>query len=479
MHMAALHEGKDGQRLESWKEIAVFFDRDRKTVQRWEKDLGLPVHRLPGLSKGRVYAFAQELAEWAQQPRESSIEVAIESATESVEPRLVLVPPAGTHLPNTTDEPNRFLPLHRTLVTAVLVVLLMGTIGFSSRKFSLASMAVRPQPANSRGATHIPNPEAERLYLEGRYYWNERTAAGLTRALDDFTQAIILDPQDAKAYAGLADSYNLIREYSAMPEDEAFPRAENAARKAIELDPNLAEGHRALAFPSFWWRHDFAVANREFQRAIALSPNDATAHLWYANVLKNAGENERAVEEINRAQELDPSSSSIRADKGLILYGAGRREEALSLLRQMKKNEPGFLSPHNYLAQIYWGEHDFPHYLQEAEDKARLANRPDELELVAAEKKGFAQGGSRGFLEAMLGVQKELYAQEKISAYPLAQTAALLGKKDEALQYLMASLGRHEGIRVDIATDTALLSLHDEPAFKQLAAELGLPATTK
>jgi uncharacterized protein (TIGR02996 family) len=477
--MAALHQGKSGERLESWKEIAVFFDRDRKTVQRWEKDLGLPVHRLPGVSKGRVYAFAQELADWAQQPCEASIEVAFETGTGSVEPLLLLVPSADTNLLNKTNEPSRFLPLHRTFVITALAVLFVGTIGFSSRKFSLASPAVAPPLANSQGARHAPNPEAERLYLEGRYYWNQRTAAGLTQALDDFTQAIVLDPQDAKAYAGLADSYDLIREYSAIPEDEAFPRAETAARKAIELDPNLAEGHRALAFPLFWWRHDFAIANREFQRAIALSPNDATAHLWYANVLKNAGENERAVEEINRAQELDPSSSSIRADKGLILYGAGRREEALSLLRQMKKNEPAFLSPHNYLAQIYWGEHDYPDYLQEAEDTARLSNRPDELELVAAEKKGLAQGGASGFLEGMLGVQKKLYAQEKIPAYPLAQTAALLGKKAEALQYLMASLSRHERRLVDIATDTTLLSLHDEPTFKQLTAEVGLPAPTK
>jgi uncharacterized protein (TIGR02996 family) len=276
----------------------------------------------------------------------------------------------------------------------------------NGRGFSLASLGFASQTASASVPVHRPNPEAERLYLEGRYYWNERTAASLTRALDDFTQAIVADPQCAKAYAGLADSYNLIREYTAMPEDEAFPRAEAAARKAVELDPNLAEGHRALAFPSFWWRRDVVTARREFERAIALNPNDGTAHLWYANALTHIGDNAKAVAEINRAQELDPSSSSVRADKGKILYGAGRKDEALALLRQMKRNEPAFVSPHRYLAQIYFAEGDYPEYLLEAEETARLVHRPDDLEQVEAEKKGFARDGARGLFQNRLDVQK-------------------------------------------------------------------------
>ncbi len=474
--MTGLDEGKNERRLESWKEIAGFFDRDEKTVRRWEKDLGLPVHRLPGVSKGRVYAFAQELSEWSAKPRTSRAEGASELGPESV---------GSSVEPATVRESSpRSLPTHAAksrafYVAAVAAGVVLGFAGIAfqleAHGFSLAALGLSSQTASANVSLHQLNPEAERLYLEGRYYWNERTAAGLTRALDDFTQAIVADPQCAKAYAGLADSYNLIREYTAMPEYEAFPRAEAAARKAIELDPNLAEGHRALAFPSFWWRRDVATARREFERAIELNPNDGTTHLWYATALNYIGDDLKAVEEINRAQELDPSSSSIRADKGKILYGAGRKEEALALLRQMKRNEPTFVSPHRYLWQIYFDEGDYPEYLLEAEEPARLVHRADDFVLVEAEKKGFAQDGPRGMFQNLLQAQKKLYEQEELPAYALAQTSAMLGNKSEALQYLMTSRDRHETVIAGLARDKMLRSLRDDPSFKQLIQEAGFP----
>jgi tetratricopeptide (TPR) repeat protein len=477
-NMTGLDAGKTERRLESWKEIAVFFDRDEKTVRRWEKDLGLPVHRLPGVSKGRVYAFAQELSEWSERPRSAKAEAASES-----DPELELVVAelnsvAPPEIPPAIPAPQlkSDLSLRFAVLAAVIVFGVAGmAFRFHTRGFSLAALGIASQTASANVPAHRPNPEAERLYLEGRYYWNERTAAGLTRALDDFTQAIVADPQCAKAYAGLADSYNLIREYTAMPEDEAFPRAEAAARKAIELDPNLAEAHRALAFPSFWWKRDVPTAKREFERAIALNPNDGTAHLWYANALIYIGDNDKAIAEINRAQELDPSSSSVRADKGKILYSAGKKDEALALLRQMKRNEPTFVSPHRYLAQIYFEQGDYPEYLLEAEETARLVHRPDDLAEVEAEKRGYARDGARGFFQSRLDVQKDLYEKEKLPAYTLAQTAAMLGNKSEALQYLMTSRDRHESVIAGLARDGALSSLHDDPGYKKLVAEVGFP----
>jgi uncharacterized protein (TIGR02996 family) len=481
LRVGRLDQEKNERRLESWKEIASFFERDEKTVRRWERDLGLPVHRLPGVSKGRVYGFAHELAQWSNRPRELKAELALDSAAEVTEPILALIPSTEAVPPAWPNQPGIFHWYPIALVATCLLVAMvaLGTwFRFRDGTFSLASVSAVFHLGSAPPKRHIPKPEAERLYLEGRYYWNERTSAGLTRALDDFTQAIVLDPQDARAYAGLADTYNLIREYTPMPEDEAFPRAETAARKAIELDPNLAEGHRALAFPSFWWRHDTTTARREFERAIAINPNDATSHLWYANALMNNGENDKAVEEINRAQELDPSSSSIRADKGLLLYCAGRRDEALVLLRQMKRNEPDFVSPHRYLAQIYLSEREYPGYLKEAEETARLTKRPDDQEIVEAEKKGFAHSGARGMLQGLLNVQKKLYEEEKLSAYTLAQTSAMLGDKAGALRYLRTSRDRHESAIAILTKDTVLRNLHDEPGYRQLAAEVGFPPTT-
>lgn len=481
--MAGIDEGKTEVRLESWKEIAVFFDRDEKTVRRWEKELRLPVHRLPGVSKGRVYAFPQELTAWAEKPRESKAELATDSA----------VPLDGpTPLPDTVSIPAPQLPAQvfqgrrAFYVAAPLVLLLLVALfgfartspGLRDRGFSIAQrLGLISQSASTHAPKHVPNPEAERLYLEGRYYWNERTAAGFNHAIDDFTQAIVADPQCAKAYAGLADSYNLIREYTSMPEDDALRRAEAAARKAVELDPNLSEAHRALAFPLFWWKRDVPAAELEFERAIALNPNDGTARLWYANALTFNGEHEKALTQIDRAQELDPSSSSVRADKGRVLYDAGRKDEAIALLRQMKKNEPAFVSPHRYLAQIYFEEGQYPEYFLEAEEVARLVHRPDDLELLEAEKNGFARSGANGLLQSRLQEQKQLYGKEKTPAYAVAQTAALLGKKAEALAYLKASRERRESEFAFVGRDGSLRNLHNEPAYRQMIAELGLPLT--
>jgi tetratricopeptide (TPR) repeat protein len=121
---------------------------------------------------------------------------------------------------------------------------------------------------NARTAVNPEKQLAHDLYLRGRFEWNKRTPDSLNRALDYFTQSIVHDPANAQAYVGLADTYNLLREYTLMLEDQAYKRAIAAARKAIQLDDSLAEAHRSLAFDEVWGNWDFQTGEREFQRAI-------------------------------------------------------------------------------------------------------------------------------------------------------------------------------------------------------------------
>ena len=188
--------------------------------------------------------------------------------------------------------------------------------------------------------------------MKGRYYWSKRTPAALNLALEYFTQAIASDPDYAQAYVGLADCYNLLREYSVMPEEKAYPKAIAAARKAVALDSSLAEAHNSLAFDLFYGSLDAAGAEREFQRALSLDPNCQLAHHWYATYLMTVGRSREALEQIEIAQQLNSSSTSILADKGLILYYAGRTDEAIALLKQIRETDPSFLSTHRYLALI-------------------------------------------------------------------------------------------------------------------------------
>jgi len=341
--------------------------------------------------------------------------------------------------------------------------------GLSSSK----SAAPSATPAKMASTSH--DPQAEELYLKGRYYWSKRTPDGLRQAVDYFTQAIVRDPGYANAYVGLADSYNLMREFASMPDAEAYPRGYAAASKAVELDGSSAEAHATLGFVAFWWKHDIATADREFQRAIALDPNYVAAFHWYANVLGCEGRMAEDLSYLHRAEELDPASASIRADEGEALITAGRTEEGVALLKQMETTDPSFASPHLYLSQLYLSELDGPDYLAEARATARLRKNSDDLAVQGAAEKGYAAGGAAGMLGNMLEVQKKLYEQQRLEAYTLAQTEALLGEREAALRDLRTSVSREESLLSIMRIDPALSTLRSTPEFRQLLAQVGLP----
>jgi Tfp pilus assembly protein PilF len=426
--------GPSDRRLNSWKEIAAFFGRDERTVKRWEKERGLPVHRLPGTGKAGVFAYSNELSDWLKPPE----------------------PPQ----PAVRESRVRWASIAALASVALAVVAIALNYPLGAR----------------HAAAHVTNPEAEDLYLKGRYYWNKRTPDDLNKAVDLFTQAIVHDPGYAKAYAGLADTYNLLREFSLMPANEAFSRSLAAARRAVELDGGLADAHNSLAFASFYGAWDFASAEREFQRAIELGPQYATAHHWYANTLLCLGRFDEALAEIGRARQLDPNSASILADKGLILYAAGRSGEAVALLKELAAADPSFQSPHHYLAQIYLCGGAYPAYLTEARLRAGLAHDTDGLTVVAAGEKGWSGGGARGLLVATLEAQKTLCAADRMPVYYLAQTSALLGRKAEALAYLHASVDKHEMWLVGMQVDPSFAGLRGQAGFASIAARVGLPA---
>ena len=184
------------------------------------------------------------------------------------------------------------------------------------------------------------------------------------------------DPNYAPAYVGLADCFNLLREYSSMAPAEAYPRALAAAQRAIALDDSLSGAHSALAFAEFHWSWNLPEAEKEFRRAIALSPNSVQAHHWYATSLLSLARLPESVAEINQAQCLDPQSSAILADKALILYYADQKNEAMRLLRSLETSEPAFLSPHQYISGIALFEGDDATYLAEGRQVAELRHDP-------------------------------------------------------------------------------------------------------
>ena len=172
----------------------------------------------------------------------------------------------------------------------------------------------------SAASHHSSNTQAQEFYLKGRYFWSRRTPKGhVTQAIDYFTQAIVQGPGNAEAYVGLADCYNLLREFGVMPAAEAYPRALAAAQRAVRLDDTSAQAHNSLAFPTFWWLWKAATAEREFSRALQLNPDLVRAHHWYATYLMALHRFPDAIDQIDQAQRLD-ASSALLADKGYLLW---------------------------------------------------------------------------------------------------------------------------------------------------------------
>jgi DNA-binding winged helix-turn-helix (wHTH) protein/Tfp pilus assembly protein PilF len=362
------------------------------------------------------------------------------------------------------------------LFPALLLILVVWSLWpkFHSAKANAARPATVPA-VKSDPAVHPANSDAEQFYLKGRFYWEKRTPDGLNKAVDFFTQAIVHDPNYAPAYVGLADCYNLMREYTMMPASEAYPRALAAAQKAVELDDHSSEAHASLAFVLVYGTWKVADADREFRRAIELNPNNAVAHHWYATYLFTVGRHSESLQEIERAQSLDPASKSILADKGDLLWASGRQDEGAALLKQLETAEPDFVSPHRYLKGIYFASGDYALYLEEWKKQATLMRDNPRLKLVYAAEKGFATGGKQGMLQSMRELEMKLYERGQESAYALAETDSLLGNKNEALHYLQVAFEKHDESTVQIGNDAGFNNLHSDPTYQSLIARMGLP----
>jgi tetratricopeptide (TPR) repeat protein len=179
--------------------------------------------------------------------------------------------------------------------------------------------------------------------------------------------------------------------------------------------------------------------------------------------------------EIERARSLDPASKSVLADKGMLLFDAGQQPEGIALLKQMEESEPDFISPHRFLGEIYLLTGDYPHYLSEARSEATLVHDSSAIAIADAAEKGYAARGSKGLLEALLRQQQELYDHGQLSPYNLAETYSVLERRQEALQYLRRAYDLHADGMFSIEIDRAFDKLHDEPAFRRILADVGLP----
>jgi TolB-like protein/DNA-binding winged helix-turn-helix (wHTH) protein/Tfp pilus assembly protein PilF len=321
------------------------------------------------------------------------------------------------------------------------------------------------------GALSSSEYEAYDLYLKGRYFWNRRTPEGFQQAVEHFEQAAAKDPTYARAYAGMADSYALMSSYSVAPATELIPKARSAALRALELDDRLAEAHTSLALISQNYDWDWGNAEKEYQRAIQLNPNYATAHHWYAESLAFQGRFEEAFAESERARQLDPLSLIIAADHAAVLYFARQHERAIVQFRAVIATDPLFPRSH-MIVYAYVEKGMFPEALADVREWHR---HDDTLWPWVAE--AYINGRMGRLPEARRAVAKlaEAKGQQGTDPVPmLAFAYAGMNDSDKAIAYLQEACLRHSNVLITLKVDPAYDRLRDDPRFQELLRRVGL-----
>ena len=315
--------------------------------------------------------------------------------------------------------------------------------------------------------------EVHQQYLKGRYFWNKRSEPGFVKAIEFFQEAIQIDPGYAPAYAGLADAYALLGSMtnSTLPRLEAMPRARGFAEKALTLDESLAEAHTSLAFVLMHFEHDWAAAEREFQRAIALNPSYVTAHHWYAYCLMAQTRVEEALREIRLAQELDPLSLIVNTDVAELLYCARRYDEAIRQAQKALEMDASFPLAHRALGLAYEQKGMYKESVAELQLQVRYSGRADYA--LAELARAFVLTGNRNEAEKLLRELQTFNPQNPGTSIGLAFLYAALGDKDQAFFWLEKSARERMGV-ILIKVQPYFDTLRSDPRFRAIERRMAL-----
>jgi TolB-like protein/Tfp pilus assembly protein PilF len=583
--------------LDSWKEIAVYLKREVRTVQRWEKKLGLPVRRLSRDKQAAVFAYKSEIDAWWReretQIRDIRIEgegegahanslPTVESDSTTVHPktinlsrrrrllvllaaslavvslpfawryardmfwpsrvRLVVLPfknlnggPEDQRIADGLTEemftrlsqlhPERLAVIELTPADAALPFEQIGKkfkahyiLEGSTRRegqrlvitYQLALVKDRTSVGGGRyepdlqdpqeiipaqiqvtgdivknvlnelpqhlGPAHQVNQAAYEAYLTGRYLWNRRTTESLTNAITYFQQAIQTDPGYAPSYAGLADCYSLLGSapYTALPPREAFPKAEAAARKALEIDGGLAEAHVSLGYAELVYYRNFPQAEKEFQRALQLRPTYATAHQYYGYYLTAMGRLDEAITERKQAQELEPASPLLNSALGEAYYQARKFDLTIA------QNQKSLVLDKSYaVALINLGRaYEQKQMYAEASQAFQkiLGSVPDDPVLLALIAHDYAVSGEKAKAQAIVAKLEAMSTTRYVPSVYVALIYTGLKEKDEAFRWLDKAFDERCEYLVYLPTEPLADPLRGDPRFALLLHRLGLKA---
>jgi TolB-like protein/Tfp pilus assembly protein PilF len=332
---------------------------------------------------------------------------------------------------------------------------------------SVSAAAAKPKPSRS------VNPDAYDAYLRGRFYWTNR--GDLHKSIDAYQLAIQKDPNYALAYAGLASAYALRGQvpYDDMSPRDAKPKAREAAERALQLDPQLAEAHSVLANVSFSYDWNFDAAEHEFQQALALGPNDPTAHLWYSHYCLLRNRLQQAHEENSRTLELDPVSPLFNTVRAEIYYHARQYDEAVAQGRQIIEQYPSYWLAYIWLGSAYREKKMYTEALQQFSEGRKFSG--DHPAMIALYGHALAISGDAAGARNALADLQQLAQSRYVSSLYFAAIYIGLGEKTKALDRLDRAYKERNDRLIYLNVDPMADPLRSEPRFQTLLKQLHLP----
>ncbi|TMQ58675.1 MAG: tetratricopeptide repeat protein [Candidatus Eisenbacteria bacterium] len=332
-------------------------------------------------------------------------------------------------------------------------------------------VTITPQEVARLARPRAIDPEAYHAYLKGRYHWEKRSEEGLKRALHFFQEAIERDPTYAPAYAGIADYYITLSNYNVVDSHEAYPKGKAAALRALEMDPGSAEAYTSLGSVKGSYEWDRKGAEQDFRRAIALNPNYATAHHWFADHLVSLRRFQEGIAEITVAKSLDPLSSSISADAGGYQFYAGRYDKAIALLEKTLEQDPGFARAYGQLGGIFEQMGKYEEAI-EAFKKAKEVSGGATYSLTALTH-AYALAGRRDEAERMLQQLEEIGKRKFVSSYSIAAVYVALGDTDRAFDYLDRAVQDHDRALIWLPVAPRFNRVRSDPRFRAILRTVG------
>jgi TolB-like protein/Flp pilus assembly protein TadD len=320
------------------------------------------------------------------------------------------------------------------------------------------------------------NREAYLAYLEGRYFWNKRTEEGFSKAITLFKRSIEIDPTYAPPYAGLADCYELLGSapYSTLAPKEAFPQAEAAARKALELDSTLAEAHVPLGYSELVYEWNLPEAQKEFDKALQLRPGYATAHQFYGYYLTAMGKLDEAIVERKKAVELDPISPLLNSALAEAYYHARRFDVTIDESHKALELDPGYAIALVNIGRAY--EQMGMHQLARDAFQKVLAFAPDEPAILALMGHEYAVSGDLVHANQILSRLTELSNKKYVPAVYFALVYIGLDRKDDAFRWLDKAYEERCEYLVYLNSEPLADPLRGDPRFSGLLSRIGLRA---